>query len=286
MKRKVVTIVGLLLLAAAYGNIAEATTESAADGLLQFSPPQSVSCVALRVEVPEGKMVTGLRWYNGTDTESFAHILVASGNDFEPPALSEAVALAEGVVGENNAWSEADFSSPIASQSGTLFIVMEYPADYAPEPGQPILGVGYANESSPNHYFVTGNGIDWYRVTSRCRVLLEPILEDRIPGVEEKSRGQVDTAEEKLGLFAAPNPFNPSTRIDLYLPAITTGKVRIMDIRGYVVTELYSGAFAKGQNSFVWQGQDRGGRAVASGVYWILAETSDQRLLRKVLLVK
>jgi hypothetical protein len=43
VKRKVVTIVGLLLLAAAYGNIAEATTESAADGLLQFSPPQSVS---------------------------------------------------------------------------------------------------------------------------------------------------------------------------------------------------------------------------------------------------
>jgi hypothetical protein len=231
-------------------------------------------------------MITGLKWYNGTNARPFAHILVASGNDFEPPAYSEAVSVADSVTGLNEAWSEVAFSVPVASQSGTLFVIMEYPPNYAPAPGEPVLGVGYANEESPHHYFVTGDGTIWYRVTSRCRVLLEPVLADRTPGVTEK-RGPGDGGKDtKLGLFTAPNPFNPATRIDLYLPAATTGKVRIMDVRGYVVAELHNGALQQGQNSFVWKGRDGGDRAVASGVYWVLAETADQRLIRKVLLVK
>lgn len=276
----------LLLIAGAGSRVTGQTTAPSADGLLSFVPPQAVSCVAVRVEVPEDKMITGLKWYNGTNTRSFAHILIASGNDFEPPAYSEAVSVADSVTGQNEAWSEVAFSAPVASQSGTLFVVLEYPPNYDPAPGEAVLGVGYANEASPHHYFVTGDGTNWYQVTSRCRVLAEPVLADRTPGVTEKRGGQGDDKEAKLGLFAAPNPFNPETRIDLYLPTATTGKVRIMDVRGYVVSELYSGALQQGQNSFVWKGRDEGDRAVASGVYWVLAETADQRLIRKVLLVK
>jgi hypothetical protein len=276
----------LLLVAGAGSRVTGQTTAPSADGLLRFVPPQAVSCVAVRVDVPEDKMITGLRWYNGTDTRSFAHILVASGNDFEPPAYSDAVSVADSVTGLNEAWSEVVFNVPVASQSGTLFVVLEYPPNYDPAPGEQVLGVGYANEASSRHYFVTGDGTSWYRVTSRCRVLLEPVLADRTPGVTEKRGGKGDDKASKLGLFASPNPFNPATRIDLYLPAATTGKVRIMDVRGYVVTELHSGALQQGQNAFVWKGRDEGDRAVASGVYWVLAETADQRLVRKVLLVK
>jgi len=50
------------------------------------------------------------------------------------------------------------FTDPIASQSGTLFIVIEYPESDTPQEGLPILGVGYANEESSYHYFVSGDG--------------------------------------------------------------------------------------------------------------------------------
>lgn len=165
-------------------------------------------------------------------------------------------------------------------------MVLAYPANYSPPAGQPGLGIGFADAESADHYFVTGDGASWFEVSSGCRVLLEAVLADRVPGVEEKSGRREPAAAEKLGLFAAPNPFNPATKIDLVLPAATTGKVRILDLRGYVVAELHSGPLAKGRNGFVWQGRDAGGRTVASGVYWVLAETVDQRLVKKVLLVK
>ena len=280
-------IIAVGLSVAASGYATEGGTPVSADGLIRFEPPQAVSCIAIRVEVPQDKMITGLRWYNGTSTEAFPEILIASGNAFEPPSLDQAVTVVQNVRGLNRAWSEVDFANAVASQSGTLFVVMKYPANYAPEAGQPVLGVGYANEDSPHHYFVSGDGVLWMKVTDNCRVLLEPILADRAPGVVEK-RGQPDSPkpEVRLGLFAAPNPFNPQTKIELGLASETTGVVRIVDVRGFVVAELYRGALAKGTNAFIWNGRDGAGRAAASGVYWVLAETGDQKLVRKILLVK
>ena len=262
------------------------STAISADGLIQFDPPQAVSCIAVRVEVPEGKMVTGLRWYNGTGAEAFPRILVASGNDFQPPAYGQAVVIAQNVQGQDHAWSAVTFNDPIASQSGTLFIVIEYPQNYAPQSGQPALGVGYANVDADRHYFVTGDGNKWFKVTSRYQVLLEPVLVDREPGVVSLRAPQEPGRTTRQGLFAAPNPFNPETRIELNLPAAASGYVRIVDLRGRIVAELHQGPLVQGANSFVWQGLDSGGRPVASGVYWVLAQTSDQKYVRKLLLVK
>ncbi len=260
-----------------------------ADGLIQFEPPQAVSCVAVRVPIPEDKMITGLRWYNGTSSEAFPRVLVASGNDVMPPPYSEAVTVAENVQGAEQAWSELVFSAPVASQSGTLFVLLEYPENYIPSSGQAALGIGYANIETSRWYFVTGDGDTWIKVVSDCRVLLEPMLADRTPGVIEKRRDPGEdqpAANMESGLFASPNPFNPETRIDLYLQAPTTGTVKVFDIRGYLVTELHSGPLARGQNRFVWAGQDNSGRAAASGVYWVLAQTADQKFTKKLLLIK
>jgi hypothetical protein len=253
------------------------------------TPPQAVSCVAVRVTVPQDKMITGMRWYNGTSTDMFPRILVASGNNLMPPPYGQAITVAEHVQGVEQGWSEITFSVPVASQSGTLFVLLEYPESYAPVAGQAALGVGYADAESPLRYFVTGDGETWVKVVSNCRVLLEPVVADRLPGVVDK-RFATDEApsipSNRMGLFAAPNPFNPETRIDLYLPAATTGSVKIFDIRGYLVAELHSGPLTKGQNSFVWKGRDNSDRAAASGVYWVMAQTTDQKLTKKLLLIK
>lgn len=136
---------------------------------------------------------------------------------------------------------------------------------------------------------MTGDGETWIKVVSNCRVLLEPVVADRLPGVVDKRfpAGSPPSApKDRIGLFASPNPFNPETAIDLYLPASGKGVVKIFDIRGYLVAELYRGTFAKGQNTFTWQGRDDSGQAVASGVYLVSAETDDQKLTRKLLLIK
>jgi flagellar hook assembly protein FlgD len=90
----------------------------------------------------------------------------------------------------------------------------------------------------------------------------------------------------KLGLYAAPNPFNPQTKIALYLKQADVGVVRIYNIRGQLVTELYQGSLVQGENSFVWDGRDSAGRGAASGAYWVQARTTDQTHTVKVLLLK
>lgn len=290
--RTKLTFVLLLLI---WGTIANADggngvpTQIPADGLIQFEPPQAVSCVAVRVDVPADKMISGLRWFNGTSPVAFPRILVASGNDYWPPPYNQAVTVAENAQGVEQGWSELTFDMPVASQSGTLFVLLEYPENYAPVNGQSALGVGYAEVASPRRYFVTGDGETWIKVVSNCRVLLEPIVADRLPGVLDK-RFPTDkppsAPDDRRGLFAAPNPFNPETRIDLYLPAATTGSVKIFDIRGYLVADLHQGPLSQGQNTFVWTGRDNADRAAASGVYFVQAQTADQKLTKKLLLVK
>lgn len=179
---------------------------------------------------------------------------------------------------------------PVASQSGTLFVVLEYPANYAPTPDETALGVGYANQTTEHHCFVTGDGEHWVRVDRGWRILLEPILVDRVPGVVTlREAGQVETAAEpevKSGPTSAPNPFNPQTMIELSLPQAASGTLRVYDVRGRLVTELHRGLFAQGANSFVWDGRDGGGRAVASSAYWVQASTDDLTFTRRILLLK
>ncbi len=259
-------------------------------GLILFDPPQARGCVAVRVEVPEDQMLTGVRWYNGTATVAFPAIFVASGSDLAPPPCSEAVVMVENVQGVEGGWSAAMFDTPVASESGTLFVVMEYPPDYTAPAAGASLGVGYAQGESQYPHFVSGDGQVWIRIASRCRVLLEPILADRIPGAvalrDQAFTETPEVAEGRLGLFASPNPFNPQTKIELSLVAATTGSLRVYDIRGRLVVELHRGAFAQGVNAFSWNGRDTSGRPVATGAYWVQARASDQSLTRKVLLLK
>jgi hypothetical protein len=178
----------------------------------------------------------------------------------------------------------------MATSSGSLFFVIEYPANYVPPSTGAALGVGYAQEDAQYPYFVTGDGQTWIRIATNCRILLEPILLDRLPGVLELNQAQVGESPQapiaRLGLFAAPNPFNPQTKIELSLAAATNGDLRIYDVRGRMVVELYRGAFAQGANAFVWNGRDAQGRAVASGAYWVQARTEKKLLTKKVLLLK
>jgi hypothetical protein len=262
----------------------------AADGLLQFEPPQSLGCVALRVDVPADKMVVGMRWFNGTAGRMPSReCWPARAAPTSPPPQSAAVPVAENIVGSEQEWSAIQFATPVASESGTLFLVVEYPADYAPPAEGPALGVGFAQDQATYPYFVSGDGENWIRVASACRVLLEPMLADRIPGVLALSEPRkVDAAIplERSGLLATPNPFNPQTSIALYLKQAGVGDVRIYDLRGHLVTELYRGPLNAGENRYLWDGRDRSGRGVASGAYWVQARTPDQVHTLKIMLLR
>ncbi len=67
---------------------------------------------------------------------------------------------------------------------------------------------------------------------------------------------------------AQPNPFNPSTRLVLDLPAgVARARLEIFDLQGRRVRTLLDGPLAAGRPQVAWDGRDEAGRALASGAF-------------------
>jgi len=70
-----------------------------------------------------------------------------------------------------------------------------------------------------------------------------------------------------------PNPFNPSTTINLSLERDQQVRLEIFDVRGRSVRTLHDGTLGTGRHELRWDGRDAGGRLAASGVYFARARS-------------
>ncbi len=84
----------------------------------------------------------------------------------------------------------------------------------------------------------------------------------------------------------SPNPFNPSTSISFYLPQPGQVRLEIFDINGRVIDILASQHYASGEHSIEWNGTDRSGASVSSGVYFYRLTTGKESLSRKMVLLR
>lgn len=87
-------------------------------------------------------------------------------------------------------------------------------------------------------------------------------------------------------LRAFPNPFNPSTTISFALPKAGNVQLLVFDVRGRVVRTLVKERLDSGVHSITWDGQDDGGRRVASGVYFCRLRREQTTDAIKVVLTK
>lgn len=260
------------------------------DGIVVPQPAADANCVAVRLEVPGDQMLTGVRWYNGSSAVSFGRILVASGSGLYPPSMAQAIVAAEGITGTENAWSVAEFTQPVASQTGTLFAVFQYHAGYAPTEGATAHGIGYQMQDTPEHYFVSGDGLQWFKIANGWRLMIEPVLAARDPSVVALKEAAVEEEHSapprSLALNAYPNPFNPTIKLELQLPIAGHVDARVYDIRGRQVRRLHAASVPAGMLTLIWDGCDNGGRRQGSGVYWARVVTAAGTLTSRMVLVK
>jgi len=80
---------------------------------------------------------------------------------------------------------------------------------------------------------------------------------------------------------AYPNPFNPSTAIDIALDNDANVSVKVFNVMGQLVDVVSSGNLNPGSHSVVWDASQ-----VASGVYFINTEVGSEVNVQKVMLVK
>jgi hypothetical protein len=80
---------------------------------------------------------------------------------------------------------------------------------------------------------------------------------------------------------AYPNPFNPTTSVELAMPQDGFVSVKVYNLMGQVVATLHEGNLTANSYSFTWDAAD-----VASGMYFLKAETAGNVDIQKIMLMK
>lgn len=83
-----------------------------------------------------------------------------------------------------------------------------------------------------------------------------------------------------------PNPFNPSTNIQYYVSEAGYATLDVFDLRGQQIKRLYAGQREPGTYNQVWDGSDRNGNYLSTGVYCLRLSVGGSVALRKVMIMK
>ncbi len=78
-----------------------------------------------------------------------------------------------------------------------------------------------------------------------------------------------------------PNPFNPTTQINYYIPQHSFVEISVHDIMGKKLDVLKSGFFDSGSYSLIWDASE-----IASGKYFIYLNADNVKLSKSVTLIK
>ncbi len=89
-----------------------------------------------------------------------------------------------------------------------------------------------------------------------------------------------------IRLTSAPNPFRGWTRIVVENRRAARATLAIYDAAGRRVRTLSDTPFGEGTHEFIWNGRDRRGTPVASGVYFCRVEAGRTRTVRRLVLVR
>ena len=91
------------------------------------------------------------------------------------------------------------------------------------------------------------------------------LTDDQITVLDPTAALDLAPTMPRVGIY--PNPFNPRTRVELLLPGGGQGRLEVLDIRGRVVDTPWSGRLGEAAVAVDWDGRDRGGAPLPSGVY-------------------
>jgi hypothetical protein len=107
---------------------------------------------------------------------------------------------------------------------------------------------------------------------------------DIVNMIVANSAGQMDVSVVPNSFVlseAYPNPFNPSTSINLSIPEAGHVSVMVYNVMGQLMNTLADGHMNASDYSFTWDAS-----SVPSGVYLITATTANQATTQKVMLLK
>lgn len=122
---------------------------------------------------------------------------------------------------------------------------------------------------------VSNYATNQYWVAIKNKVALWP------PDTTVTGIGNINTIPEKFSVEAYPNPFNPSTNIQYSIPKDGEISVKVFDVTGRKVKDLYSGFRKAGTYTETFNGIN-----LASGIYFLRVENLGNVVVQKLSLIK
>jgi hypothetical protein len=115
-----------------------------------------------------------------------------------------------------------------------------------------------------------------------------PIFDENILFMGQVPVEDLPTVQAAGGFTSVyPNPFNPRTNIEFVVNRADLAQLNIYNIRGELVRQIFEDRLPVGSYSYVWDGTDKDGRALASGQYFArLRIGAEVYQVRKLSLVK
>jgi hypothetical protein len=83
-----------------------------------------------------------------------------------------------------------------------------------------------------------------------------------------------------------PNPFNPSTVISFYIESKQKVSLIVYNNQGRFIRTLLENTMHAGRHSIDWDGKNISGNHVSSGVYFYVLRTADNRIVKKMTLIR
>ncbi len=96
----------------------------------------------------------------------------------------------------------------------------------------------------------------------------------------------METTSEIMHVSNFPNPFNPVTKIAFTLSKDMDVTVEIYNIKGQLIKKLLKKHLQCGNHTIVWNGKDENNKTISSGVYFYKIITSNNSIIKKMLLLK
>jgi hypothetical protein len=90
----------------------------------------------------------------------------------------------------------------------------------------------------------------------------------------------------KLNMSAFPNPASGGTTLSFSLPHREDVRLSVYDITGRLVAEIDAGSREAGPHEILWDGRDRSGAEVASGIYLCRLDAGDYHTTGKVTVLR
>jgi Peptidase family C25 len=231
------------------------------------------------------------------DAALTAGIAASLSNEGRPFVLlvygNENAASSGGSVGQALVMNGAGGAVAVIGSSGVSFLAPTIALTDSVIAGvhrRESIDLGTANLRSLSSYIQRNGSSPFHARTAMLWTLLgDPSLEVAVPSTLVTPTVPTTIALSRLDPVM-PNPFNPSTVIPFVVGSIDgrspTVRLSVYDVAGRRITVLVDEERFPGHYREVWNGRDRAGVAVSSGVYEAVLEVGPERRARKMALFR